>query len=1022
MELIERIKKIAKKYNDICLEYDEVVEQSNNKEFSEWNNYEAHKDLFELYELEKKICVKTQTEYNVVVSQLGIILDKIGKIETNPYNELLVKRFKEHIRYNKDIITECLMNFEEVEKEINSLNDKIIYLINYCVILDRTSYFQIEFTRKLNELNNEMIGINNLSYKVYFRLGALNFKTHSYDESIFFLEKAICIMDSIKDVYYEKHDISEEALFRNKLFKAKMLYVVSHEYQGKFSKAIQLLVHKNIQDLIEGMSAENLLYSIGNEEHKNRVNKSVKLLIKHTLHLATESSLISFAQELDIWFQKKTQDKRILKLIKQEDNGLTFSNDYVHEVIHILAHCLNEHGVKKYNEELKIENSINKKLISSNCIILSRALMLFTATDCSFMPDCNKCLSCLSTIYAEAGDFNSSMEQLKLNLDSEYYKTQGMMARAEIDFFYFLINKMSNPHKNNEKLEILYKNYLNCCYSNFDYDALSQIEMYKFKYEVAEALLLDDIEDKKDEFKKLESAYKRFLSSSQSFFVNDWTKNEYSKIRIMFQFLLVFYEVNADINSIDICDLAKKYLYYFDKSESLGQNGDIKYFEKNDIQSSIKLFEKIFPSSTKEYESSGTISYRSCVLKRKNVETDNLDEEESNTNSVYFIYIDEELDVSEHIHCFTDENEAILSFLVFCAFDSIIFDFLNPKSIFIVVPFIEAEPLKYQLNSFNTLLDKIYFDNTFKYKVNVGQKQTVTRQFKENFEPNFFDENWLDNIFAKFPSAISMVFWNNEYKEDLSTRTRFFIRNKEENEIKKFPLFNRSELIKNVRTAVNKNSEKAMHTNCTRKTPNNKCRIIGLDNKSYEQLIDILNRSFCNGELIDNNIENSYFLIMFHENANVLSWRILIINKDNFDINNIAELKATLCGCNVSIKAEIDYSGTKSRDKTIIDGQFAITADALEYAYKFLVDELNKSQSAVAKKKERRKSEPEYEGILHFDNKIREFKKLKNDIYEWKVRKENEINSAKRNNSYEQLISICEEIEENKREYEDIIK
>lgn len=908
MNFYEDIHEISNNFKTICDQhkmcFDSLsIESINFKDFV-ISDFNFIKDL---YRQERNIRLKDTLNYSNTLEQLKAVEINCQNRTFNNINVIFKNRFLAHIKYNIDLIECCLLKIKEYEGKLVSTDQKILYLLNYCIILDRTSYFQEEFINRLDELNNELIGINNLSFDVYFRIGALNFKRHSYQAAIMHLIQANVILDTI----LQKNDFAnliEKAKMLQILFKSKMLHIVSLEFQGKFEEAIELLIGKSASSLIDAITITDLIYLIGDEETETKVIDKTYSIVNTLLNNDSITSFIIFAQKTDIFFKSLSSIQQ--QELKYYDDEFTFSNDYVHEALHVLAHCLNELGVKNnardFNQRITTSNN-DMESKTHSYIIFSRALMLMVAKKHDFMKNCNKCLTCLSTIFAEIGDYASSLKQLELNIKTEYYKTKGILARAEIDFFYYLIYTMSNPDlldvSKSEQSDLdvnrFYESYVNCCYSVFDYDALSQIEMYRFKYKVAVALLKRNTQDIKKELEKLIAEFEVFLCSSQSVYINNWTKNEYNKISIMFQFLLSFYNITpTTINNLHICDLAKKYLTYFARSERLESYINFDSFPKEDVQGILKFIETIFPKSTQEYGISGIIQIRNCIYVSGS-SSDNTLKGKLNPHNVYFIVGKAPGTKKPYTKFFNDELIALKQYFIFCAFDSIVFDFLNPKSIFILVPFVGAEPLKYQLNSFDTLTTSIVPDiipqTNDTYDFNPKQKDTIIAQFRRHYLPEKDEGNWHSEIYQKATNHVFIVLWNKEDAFDSSTHNRFFM-SSNNSATNVYPLINHEGFINLLDRITNQDADKPLHppSFCRlRETADIASHCVKYGNIDKTGFSDLY-KHFCLG-IFSNLRLQDYTILVKYEDSPVRYWRILVLHKDFIKEGDISTIQGILC-------------------------------------------------------------------------------------------------------------------------------
>ena len=910
------LQKIGEKFYDICSKQKETYSSFGQYDTSV-NVYAVFKDL---YDEDKAIRRKDSYDVKFVESCLDALKRNIEAKSVNEEYKIFVDKFIAHIKYNMDLI-QLMQELEQIGEEGKSVEEKILFLLNYCIILERTSYFQGLFISKLNELNADILCVDNADYELFYRVGALNFKRHLYAEAIRNLERANIIMEGIAE-NYKSTNVIEQAKFKKKLLKIKMLRAVSYEFQGDFLGAIDLLVGKTCIDFFSGLTARDFFYSIGEcmpgkEESLNvlisqgqrRVIQNVQFYIIDKLKdKLVKGSCLAFASETDQWFSGiHNSDKRKLRYL---DTGKTieyfqnekkdyneryeyFQNDSVHEVLHVLAHTLNEYGVDKRNQAL-LYNTEDPAV--SQLLILARALMLYVAKNQAFMIDCQKCLTCLATIFAEVGDFESAKTQLMENVGSNYYKNKNLLVQAETEFFYYLISLMNNPSSPCVKRDEFFNKYSNCCYNYFDYDALIQIEMYQFKYAVATAVLnglnSSGESDVVQELLNCQGKFDRFIVYSQSF-ISDWTKNEYDKINIMFQFLVKYYNYGDKVSQdkgLSLVDLAKKYLYLYANSNKFEKVLPVPLLEKN-VEKTVHFLDSVFRQPVLQcYIDKKQIQIRNCIYYNLSDSEDvliekHLDHASNDADNIYFITTretDKKQRNKRNILINSNDEQTLQCFLIHCAFDSILYDFVNPQNIFILVPFVNAEPLKYQLDSFDDLLFEICKESTILIKLSQGKRIGVN--FQKNYDYRE-SSNWVNNMIKEFDS-VEMVLWDDE----VYSKERYYMYSRQKGETQCFPLINYQGFISTLGDIINADERegKPIHTNCN--NDNDVCCqhiILWSDSDSVtERLNSFLGLRFFCVDLLQNN------KIIVKYNLRKGQWRIVVV-KDT--IPNLLSLQAYIC-------------------------------------------------------------------------------------------------------------------------------
>lgn len=922
MSFTTSLRAIGQAFEQICANQQQAyfwLDRSHTKASA----YELLKDL---YDEDKEIRIRDSYNTDQVKRCLIELKKKAEKYSTLPeYRDYLV-RFMSHIGYNLQLV-ELVEKLEALDREVVSTDDRILYLLNYCTICERTSYFQGLFITKLDQLNTEIQGINYIDYNIFYRIGALNFKRHLYKAAIASLNQAISIMEKLVPSINATTDIISLANFKKMLFKAKMLRATSYEFQGDCTTAIQLLVGKTHESLVDKITLEKFLYSLGDALDSSEQRASLDVLVSteqdgviynvqtdivNELIVKPElGSCFKYALETDQWFAglNSIQKKKIGFLESGKNNEyylnesknadekyIYFQNENVHEVLHILAHTLNEHGVAERNRAL-INNETNP--FPGRLLVTARALMLYVAKNQKFMLDCQKCLTCLATIYAEVGDFESAKAQLLENANSNYYKHKDQLVQAEIEFFYYLISLMDNPSLSDELRDAFFEKYSDCCYNNFDYDALTQIEMYRFKYLVATAILTGQrtptISSIDSELKILQDEFNVFLAQLQFVFVSDWTKNEHDKINIMFQFLTKYYGIDEEDNTLNLLDLAKKYLYLYAKSIKFIDAPPISILEESEDPTIIQFLDHVFhqPVSA-SYKTGEPIQIRNCIFRNilKNNDFDvrrYLREISEDNDNIYFIATnstDNSIKRQRHIWINSDEETTLRYFLIHCAFDSILYDFVNPQNIFILVPFVGAEPLKYQLDSFSDLVLDVRTDfDEHGPGLKRSQRDRISSKFLKNYSLDH-TYHWVETIFEKF-SAVEMILWNDEDIDTIYSKERFYIRDVESQHIRCYPLMNHPQFIVTLDDIINCGDGSPIHDAC----PNNMecCQYIIDWRDSFAEKMNsyFCLRSFCREKLYNRKIIVKYSSRKKH-------WRIIVV-KMPINQSDLSLLQAYIC-------------------------------------------------------------------------------------------------------------------------------
>lgn len=971
MNFHEQLCTIGTEFKRICDQQREFYLRPGSNNTMDVDAYSILKDL---YDEDKNIKMEDSYSTGFVEDRLKKLKKKTEGIDIKQDHKFLLARFISHIDYNLDLI-QLMIRLEEIAKIGKYVEDRLLFLLNYCIIADRTSYFQGLFISKLNELNTEILGIDNADYGLFYRVGALNFKRHLYPEAINCLGRAIILMDEMAVSYYNTADVIAQAEFRKALFKIKILRAVSYEFQGDFQTTIKLLVGKNQFASLKKLPINDFLYSSGidfipdgketldviiNQEQESVIYKVQSDIVNEMYAQSDANSCFAFAKDTDKWFsdRSKTEKEKILFLEngknfeyfsneKKNNNEryAYFQNENVHEVLHILAHTLNEYGVAERNQAI-LKNKENYEV--GQILAIARALMLYTAKNQQFMIDCQKCLSCLATLFAEIGDYESAKSQLLENVNSNYYKNKDSLVQAEIEFFYYIVSLMANPNSPDIKRDLFFAKYSKCCYNHFDYDALTQIEKYKFKYEVATAILGKSGQEKRDDvisknLKKCLSDFDQLNTSMQPVFVSNWTKNEHDKINIMFQFLIKYYDVDKRENTLSKEDMAKKYLYLYAKSVKFTDTLEINQSVEERVPEIICFLTQVFHQSISElYKEKEPIIIRNCIYRdTSNLSKNDEDSYINNTVSkdianIYFITTKNSYEnIKRHRHVFANlnEEEVLRHFIIHCAFDSILDDFINPQNIFMLVPFVGAEPQKYQLESFDDLLLEIHKGDKNEKTTGIKntQKERVASKFLKNY--NFGNvSNWVEKIINIF-TDVEVALWNDEDINTVYLRERFYMRNRDDKITRCYPLLNHPGFILTLEDIINSEEVDLVHDPCD----NNECcqNIIEWN----DQITIKLNSFFCLRTFCAEQLQNKRIIVKYSRTKK--QWRIVVV-KSSISKYELNILQAYICE-NSYIEKNIKQSPSVKPSAPPIDkGELEKNRRIVQNKYNELYEDYNK--------------------------------------------------------------------------------
>ncbi|MEE1282930.1 MAG: hypothetical protein UHK60_11905, partial [Acutalibacteraceae bacterium] len=222
-----------------------------------------------------------------------------------------------------------------------SSEQQLVILLNQSIMIDRLHSGQHLLKLYLKRLNKQIDGFHYLDWFVYYVAGFLNFKIHNYRESKKYFERV------------EKESKLHNSTYQTKkrYFHAVLLIAYGHEYAGEFAQAIEKIV----------MPVNDLLALLNSIEVINIKQTSVLLTVLN--------NLVTKAYK-DTLFSKFFSGTTITEHISDTDEQ--DQRDIHIEILHALAHCINEYAIQNYNT--KAEDC-------AKLIRFARALMAFIAKE-----------------------------------------------------------------------------------------------------------------------------------------------------------------------------------------------------------------------------------------------------------------------------------------------------------------------------------------------------------------------------------------------------------------------------------------------------------------------------------------------------------------------------------------------------------------------------------------------------------------------------------------------------------------
>lgn len=666
--------------------------------------------------------------------------------------------------------------------ELSSDSEYEAYLLNKCILLSHVGYCKSECTQLVKELNNRVGNSTSYNGDFYYLLAELNFELQRYNDAQQFLNTAIILLKGeVKNPRII--DEARRCKVHDMLFAAYQLKALGYEFCGDYFEAIKYLTSKTPKEVVEvfkeAIHASNfdcLCYSSdidgkfseeSNANRKNVVDQVGEIVSKDL-----------FSSEITKYVYDKTNQAILARIIKFENNQilLRISNslsdpeqvakvyssnvinaddeNLIYEFIHILAHCINEYGVTsmkkcKTHEDEKIANDM---------VLLGRALMLYVSEKRSIYK------SCYATTYAEAGDTWIARSELWGMIEHADYASYDVATKAEIAFFFYIINSMylieNNAFSSNEEDDNNLNNrYMNYCYRNFDYDAIAHMRVYSFRNRIAEILQSDDLENMASSFLKFATEkcgditeYQRFVDNVYFENSNERLRNDYEKTKYMYHFLLCFFqqynvEANEQVKRTSrIFDYAFKFLHFQNASVNSATSNQIKHIDFEAVSSAPNEVVKLIDCSIKKDKKYEYIESDRCkiIFLRNDAQIREFDSQyeshmkEAN-RKMYFVAAQSSTLLQRHtkfhkkiansrkIRLFSSISKGLKEFFIFTVFFLVKDDFFNPNNIFVMTPIGTAIACRYRKSRDREIITECYPCNTAD---SFGTQKDISRQYR----------------------------------------------------------------------------------------------------------------------------------------------------------------------------------------------------------------------------------------------------------------------------------------------------
>jgi hypothetical protein len=480
-------------------------------------------------------------------------------------NALLISR----LLFNCQLLMECF--FPLYESVCTNHIEYVLNRLNVCIAISQSDYFSEYFRHLLFSFNEEFSSIKTASAHIYHVIGVLNFKCHNYNASKSLFNAAIVEFE--KDEYCFKDD---------EYFQTRLLLAYCHEYSHDFPAAIKELVGLEYNKLIDlykqlGLNTYDLLDVKDKKVAKESITRFIFESLKSAIQKDKPNALFLIADKRDALSGRIVGDK--------------------HEILHSLAHCLNELGIKQ-----RIENAYDSKYVRY-LLSVARAIMLYVA---ELNDECRDFQTCLYMIYGEAKDYDVCLKRLRQLLIEYNSSKDNVNYEMENMFYLFLVLNQANKTIEDESLsdkeeaEKAYTKFVNFAKRRFDYDALIHIEIFKFRFEIINILISSfDDEEILKKFAKLKNSDvgQNMYNIKPSTKLNQWIIQEYNKTIALYEFLLEYFEIKNIVGVNELYNFASRFEFFRNIfSKNLAGNATTK-IDKIDRIVSLVIDDFISPQS-----------------------------------------------------------------------------------------------------------------------------------------------------------------------------------------------------------------------------------------------------------------------------------------------------------------------------------------------------------------------------------------------------------------------------------------
>lgn len=526
-----------------------------------WLNYLKDESKYREQPVELEVLEQYEKELYQSYSPIGLHQEHIAYIRKNVVNylqyyskDILIQEksvlLLSRLLYNCLLMERCFFPLYNIIYQDHISN--IINQLNICIIVGQLDYFSEYFRQTLLQFNEEFASLREVSVHTLHLVGILNFKCHNYKQAIEIFLRAISRFED-----EEKSD----AYKNDEYFQTKLLLAYCYEYDHQFERAIKVLLEVSVDKLLgefKGFEMFTLFSGSDIDQTKkwaeNFISNKLPRIIDKYASNQKVNALLDVARQRDMLSNAEIGDR--------------------HEVLHTLAHCLNELGIKR---ELTSNNSQKDNVVS--LLFLSRAIMLYVA---EFSKESQDFQTCLYMLFGEAKDYDVCLKRINQVIkEYEESKTKNINYEMENMFYLFLVANHSGRVIDDtllaERAENAYQRFTQFAKSRYDYDALTHIEIFKFRFEIIN-ILCSSIDNTEIEKKLIALKSKPFgeyvIATRPSAKANRWIMQEYKKTIALYEFLVKYFEDQSETNINELYNYACHFRFYRNLFEKGEENAD----------------------------------------------------------------------------------------------------------------------------------------------------------------------------------------------------------------------------------------------------------------------------------------------------------------------------------------------------------------------------------------------------------------------------------------------------------------